>query len=99
MSGGMLEQLLEEVRELRRDLAEVRQLRAGTQLITVEAFAEVHALGESTVRKLIRDGRLPATKIGRAVRIAANATIAPVAKVDAPAERAAAVLALVGGRS
>ena len=40
-------------------------------LLDVEAVAkELGGLGESTVRKLIREGRLPAVRVGRRVMVA-----------------------------
>jgi excisionase family DNA binding protein len=44
---------------------------------------------EATVRGAIRDGRLAAVKIGRAVRVRADAQIGqPVARADTPVVRA-----------
>lgn len=44
-------------------------------LVTVAEFARRRSISPSTVRHAIRDGRLPVTSIGRAVRVAADATI------------------------
>ena len=70
------------------------------QLVTMAVFAQMRGVSLSTVRAAIRDGRLTATKIGRSVRVAADATLGtPVHAVNSarPAARAARILGLVGG--
>jgi excisionase family DNA binding protein len=98
---GAIEQLLAEVQALRAELAESRAERR-TAYVTIVDFARSHDLGVSTVRAAIRDGRLAATKIGRSVRIAADAVIGkPVRAGEATsaAARRERVLAIVrGGR-
>lgn len=49
---------------------------AEAKLVTVAAYAAQHSLGNSTVRRAIREGRLAHEKIGRLVRIPADAVIA-----------------------
>lgn len=46
------------------------------KLVTVAAYAAQHSLGNSTVRRAIREGRLAVQRIGRSVRIPADAVIA-----------------------
>ena len=46
------------------------------KLVTVAAYAAQNALGKSTVRRAIAEGRLVATRIGRSVRVPVDATIA-----------------------
>lgn len=60
------------------------------ELVTVKAFAAKRSLGISTVREMILDGRLAgAVKVGRALRVPANAAIgAPVRTRSAAAETA-----------
>jgi hypothetical protein len=79
-----LEQLLNLVRRVvREDFRQVvrEELIAhasppATELVSVATFAAEHSLCEATVRAMIRDGRLQATRIGkRAVRIRRDATI------------------------
>lgn len=66
----MLEQIVRRV--LREELAAIAP-KAG--LVTVAAFAAARSISTSTVREAIRDGRLKATRIGRAVRVEASAEI------------------------
>ena len=94
-----LEQIIETIvrRVIREELAELKE--PTVDHVTVAAYAAKHSLGVSTVREAIREGRLPAVKIGRAVRVPAEAQIgAPVrvVKVETPAAIAARILA--GGR-
>lgn len=75
MSVGILEQLLDEVRALRAEVAELRGDK-GPASLTVAEFAKRHAISESQVKKLIRVGALPAMRVGkRSVRIPADAQI------------------------
>lgn len=71
------------------------------ELVTMATFARRRSISESTVRAAIRDGRLPAVKIGRAVRVRADAQIgkpAPSSSAstssDTPRARAARILGL-----
>ncbi len=69
-----------------------------TGYISPARYARAHEIGVSTVRQAIREGRLPCERIGRAVRIPADAKIAPAGsgKVN-PGARADRVLGLVAG--
>jgi excisionase family DNA binding protein len=83
-------------RVVREELASERSTRA--DLVTVQVFAAAHSISPSTVRAAIRDGRLPAVKVGRAVRVRADAEIGrPVEpnRADAPALRAEQILKMV----
>jgi len=63
------------------------------ELATVATFARDHAISVSTVRAMIRDGRLSAVKIGRAVRVRRDAQIGePALGADVPAARARRIL-------
>ncbi len=68
--------------------------------VTIAAWARSKSISVSTVRAAIRDGRLPSIRIGRAVRVPADAAIAPRATAERPAERALKILAggPAGGR-
>lgn len=70
---------------------------AGGELVTVAKYAERCSISQSTVRAAIADGRLEAVKIGRAVRIPANATIATPVRTATDVE--AKALELLGVRS
>ncbi|MFN0248630.1 MAG: hypothetical protein ACKV2T_17195 [Kofleriaceae bacterium] len=68
-------------RVLRLMLDTAREMGAGVRtgslgLVTVAEYARSRAISESYVRACIREGRLASKKIGRAVRIEANAEIA-----------------------
>lgn len=67
-----------------------------SQHLTVEAFAASHSIGKSTVRRAIRERRLDVVRIGRAVRVPADAVIAaPVTTTaDAAMQRAERQLGL-----
>jgi excisionase family DNA binding protein len=89
---GLVEPLLRRV--LREELAATRD-EPPTELVTVAMFAAEHSIAPATVRAMIKDGRLEATRIGkRAIRVRRDALIAPttraraVASADTPAERA-----------
>jgi excisionase family DNA binding protein len=89
---GLVEPLLRRV--LREELAATREAPP-TELVTVAMFAAEHSIAPATVRAMIKDGRLEATRIGkRAIRVRRDALIAPttraraVANADTPAERA-----------
>lgn len=77
------------IRDVVRDeLASALASRAAEAptLVTVAAYAAARSISPSTVRAAIRDGRLPATRIGRAVRLDSTAEIA---RALAPQSRAA----------
>jgi excisionase family DNA binding protein len=65
---------------VRRDLARALELSSDDNsrpgLVTVAAYAAQHSLGKSTVRRACKEGRLAHEKIGRLVRIPADAVIA-----------------------
>lgn len=89
-----LEVVIESVvrRVVREELAAARAAPAD-EMVTIATFARMRAISKSTVRAAIREGRLQATKIGRAVRVRANAQIGePAAGTDTPAARAARIL-------
>jgi len=72
-----IEELIEQLvrRVVREELAARASESAPPQYLTVAAFAAARSIGESTVRKAVRDGRLPAIRIGRAVRVQSKAEI------------------------
>jgi excisionase family DNA binding protein len=83
------------VAELRREL-----VNAPTY-VKAKEYAARHSIALSTVREAISDGRLPAMRIGRAVRVEAVAPIAPRARPNAAARRQERVARLArkhGGR-
>jgi excisionase family DNA binding protein len=89
-----LEAIVERVvrRVVREELAAACS-RPSTELVTMATFAREHAISASTVRARIRDGRLPAVKIGRAVCVRRDAQIGePVIGEDVPAARARRIL-------
>ena len=79
-------------------LAEQKPATSGG-MITIAAYAKMWSLSVSTVRRAIRDGRLPATKVGRGIRVAADSAIGRrVAVVETSiAARKERVLAIVRG--
>jgi excisionase family DNA binding protein len=88
------------VRRAVRDELAARQPTA--ELVTIAAFARQRSISIGTVRNAIRDGRLEATKIGRAVRVRADAAIGKAARPvpagpETPVARAARVR-IGGGR-
>jgi excisionase family DNA binding protein len=48
---------------------------AAEELLTVNQVAENWQVSERTIRRMIEDGRLPARRVGRAVRIPANVSV------------------------
>lgn len=96
------EAMLERV--LRRVVPEVlAAIRAAPsdELVTMATFARRRSISESTVRAAIRSGQLPAVKIGRAVRVRADAQIGKPAPslsassdADTPRARAARILGM-----
>lgn len=81
--GRELVAAVREDRDLRRELAAALELGARADLVSVAAFAAARSISQSTVRAAIREGRLEATKIGRAIRIATDATIRSTTDRDA----------------
>jgi hypothetical protein len=72
----ILEAFMERVRQVVREELAARAAPPTTELVSVATFADEHSLCTATVRAMIRDGRLQATRIGkRAVRIRRDATI------------------------
>jgi len=69
----------------------------GPELINMRDFASRNSISETTVRAMIKDGRLDAVKIGTAVRIRADAQIGKsasraLAVAHTPQARAAGIL-------
>jgi excisionase family DNA binding protein len=92
---AMLERVVRKVMREREELAAV----PADELVTMATFARRRSISESTVRAAIRAGRLPAVKIGRAVRVRADAQIGEPASstnastnVDTPRAHAARIL-------
>jgi len=77
-------------RLIREELAKARndEKPAAAVYITAAEYAGRHSISLSTVREALSDGRLPAMRIGRAVRVEASAVIAPRARPDEDARRA-----------
>lgn len=77
---------------VRDELAKAKPSDPAPELVTVDAYAAARSISPSTVRAAIRDGRLPAVKIGRAVRVRMTDEIARPARnenrADAAVERA-----------
>lgn len=95
------------IAEVRRDPSLAAELRAAlgeappAGLITIAEYARQRSISPSTVRAAIRDGRLPAVHIGRAVRLRADAEFStPVRRSGTSAADAhtAALAVLIGGR-
>jgi excisionase family DNA binding protein len=63
--------------EVRSELAKVPALQApaASPYISVTEYANARSISVSTARNAIRDGRLPAMKIGSAVRVRGDAEI------------------------
>jgi excisionase family DNA binding protein len=59
------------------------------ELVTVADYARARSISKSTVRAAIRDGRLPAMKIGRAARVRADAQSGKPAPADLVAQAGA----------
>lgn len=85
--------------EIRAAVADVLGTRTTpAKLVSIAEYAAARSISPSTVRAAIRDGRLPATRIGRAVRIATNDTIGAPVKAAPRRETATDIVArLVGG--
>ncbi len=83
---------------VRSELAKLRP--AEPDLVTVAEYARRRSISPSTVRHAIADGRLTVTRIGRAVRLRADAEIhnRTSAETKASTARDATRLRLIGGR-
>ena len=83
-----LESILRKIirEELRAEL-DARAQPAPTQ-ITAAAYAQLHGISLTTVRAAIRDGRLPAERFGRAVRVPAAAKIGKPVRAATPSSPA-----------
>lgn len=66
--------------EVQRAMADAKPARDG--FVSVSDYAARHSISRSTVRAAIREGRLPAVRIGRSVRIAWDASIATPVRVS-----------------
>lgn len=62
------------------ELAKHRPVANDVSEITVAAYCIRHSVSESTVRSAIRDKRLEHVRIGRMIRIPADARIQPVVR-------------------
>lgn len=82
---------------LARELTAALGLGHASDEVTVAEFARRRGLGVSTVRGAIRDGRVTARRTGRAVRVAADAQIAPRQRAADRLERRLGLVS--GGRS
>jgi len=102
---AMARELLEAIREdekLRLELAAALVAEPSPALITIAEYARRRSISQSTVRAAIRDGRLPSSRIGRAIRIDTRAEIAEPGhvrpRIKRTEDRAARALGLRGGR-
>jgi excisionase family DNA binding protein len=96
VTPAVADPLLAAIRALVREEIE-RALAAKPGLVTIDEFAASKSLSPTTIRAAIREGRLAATKIGRSVRIAADATIGtPIKRRELTSQRAH-ILAIAGG--
>ena len=78
--------------ELQRELANrATSSKPPETYVSVSAYAKARALSVSTVRNAIRDGRLPAMKIGTAVRIRSDEPIGRPVTPSAPAPTASQI--------
>ncbi len=93
--SGIEQNLREMIRKIVREEIEAVDSTKPGQLgqLTVADYAKKWSISTSTVRQAIREKRLKATRIGRAVRIAADATIG--ARAGTANERA--ILTLMRG--
>lgn len=62
--------------------AAIREAAPTTDLISVDEYARRRSISPSTVRKALRENRLPFTRIGRIVRIRPDAEIGRRAAKD-----------------
>lgn len=77
----LVEALREELlAKLSAELATVTAARAAAPaMVTMKAYAAARSISLSTVRAAVKAGRLKVARIGRAVRIPADAEIGPAA--------------------
>lgn len=68
--------------EVQRLLSTKDAPRTDPNYVTVNDYARQRSISTSTVRAAIRDGRLAAMRIGRSVRISADAEIGRVVNVN-----------------
>lgn len=88
-------------RTVREELEAQSKPRSEPALLSVAAAAARIDMSESFIRGAIREGRLPARRFGRSVRVApddvdALTTRRPNATAESPRDRAARVV--IGGR-
>jgi hypothetical protein len=99
--GAEIERLLRQLirEEMRAALAEVADGRSGgARYVSVKTYAEARSISPSTVRQAMRDGRLEPMRVGRSVRVQADAEIASRStKLDNATDRAEQRLGLVRG--
>lgn len=85
--GRELAAALREDSELRAELVAALDLTGReappSRHLTVAAFAASRSIGKSTVRRAIREHRLEVVRVGRAVRVPADAVIAASARTTA----------------
>jgi hypothetical protein len=86
--------------ELREQLARHQQIATSPELVTAAAYAARRSISVSTVRAAIREHRIDTVRIGRAVRLRADAEIGrrPVNEQLALAAREARRQRLIGSR-
>lgn len=96
MSG--VEQSIEDLvrRIVREELERLGHAATPRRYITVALYAAARSISESTVRQAIARGALPTKRIGRAVRVDADAEIAPRERSTSATERALTRLGLRG---
>jgi excisionase family DNA binding protein len=76
--------------EVRVELAKIPALQApaASPYVSVAEYAKARSISVSTVRNAVRAGKLPAMKIGTAVRVRSDAeigaSVTPVAKLRGP---------------
>lgn len=105
-AGSALEELIRVIArtEVQREL-EKATARPPPKYVSIATYAEARSISRSTVRNAIRSGRLPAIRVGSAVRVAADTEIGtavePVSRVggDSPATRAQQILSRAPRRS
>jgi len=98
---GVEEVLRQLVRdEIRSELAKLPSLQASATAayVSVAQYAKARSISVSTVRNAIRDGRLPAMKIGAAVRIRADEEIGRPVTPSAPAPTASQIAERIIGK-
>jgi hypothetical protein len=91
--SGVLEQILDEVRALRAEVAELRGLQQGG-MVSIAEYARMHGVCTATVRAAIKAGRLGVVRNGRAWRVRSDEQIAADKSTEEDADFA---LRLVGG--